>query len=158
MSKKRVFHVARELKISNEAVIEYLVSFDKSIRNQMSGISEELYQDICEKYSQDAVGEAVPDLRQRIKERQMLEELRRNKARMELEERLKFATKLAEERPQKIQDAKKRAAEEKKKLEEALAEAKSFVQSKDKGGVEAVSPKSVEPPEPKEQDKGSCAV
>lgn len=149
-----MFHVARELNISNEAVIEYLGPFDKSIRNQMSGVSEDLYDDICEKYSQDSVGDAVPDLRQRIKERQMLEELRRNKARMELEERLKFATKLAEERPQKIQEAKQKAADEKKKLEEALAEAKALVQSKSKGGVESViGPKSVEPPTLKEQDK-----
>ncbi|MCG8605192.1 translation initiation factor IF-2 [bacterium] len=132
MSKKRrVFHIARELNLSNEAVIEYLGPMDKSIRNQMSAVSEELYQSICDKYQQDTVTEAVPDLRQRIKERQMLEELRRNKARMELEERLKFATKLAEERPQKIKEAKKREADEKKKLEKALAEAKALVESKD---------------------------
>jgi translation initiation factor IF-2 len=108
---------------------------DKTIRNQMSAVSEELYQSICDKYQQDSVVEAVPDLRQRIKERQMLEELRRNKARMELEERLKFATKLAEERPQKIKEAKKREAEEKKKLEQALAEAKALIKSKDEDEV-----------------------
>ncbi len=105
--KRRVFHVARELQISNEAVIGFLGKMDKTIRTQMSAVSDELYDEILNKYKQDTIAlDSAPDLRQRLKERQMLEELRRNKARIELEERLKFATKLAEERPKKIKEAK----------------------------------------------------
>lgn len=120
MSKKlRVFNVARELSISNEAVIDFLGKKDKSIKNQMSAVSEELYDEICKKYKKDSVSvDDSPNFRQQIKEKQLLEELRRNKARMELEERLRFATKLAEERP-KLKKAKE---EEKLKKEEEKRE------------------------------------
>lgn len=119
--KRRVFNVARELNISNEAVINFLGKLDKTIRTQMSAVSDELYDEIYQKYNQDTVTvESAPDLRQRLKERQMLEELRRNKARMELEERLKFATQLAEERPQKIKEA--REIKKKKKEEEIASQ------------------------------------
>ncbi|MFQ5752278.1 MAG: translation initiation factor IF-2, partial [bacterium] len=119
MSKKRrVFHIARELKISNEAVIDFLGKMDKSIRNQMSAVPDNLYDEIYKKYNKETVTvETTPGLRQRLKERQMLEELRRNKARMELEERLKFATKLAEERPKRIKEAKENEKKKQKKQE-----------------------------------------
>ena len=122
MSKKRrVFQVARELKISNEAVIEALCKKDKTIRNQMSAVSEDLYEEICEIYQGDpASSETVHDFRQQLKERQMLEELRRTKARQELQERIRFATQLAEERPERIRMAK--ALEEQKEAQAKAAE------------------------------------
>lgn len=135
MSKKlRVFQIARELKISNEAVIDFFGKKNKTIRNQMSAVSEELYTEICEKYKMETVAasDSGQDFRQQIKEKHALEELRRNKARMELEERLKFATQLAEDRPQRLKkadklkkDAEKLAEEESKKTakkEELLKE------------------------------------
>ncbi len=141
MSKKhRVFQVARELKISNEAVIDFFGKKDKSIRNQMSAVSEELYTEICQEYSKETVtsSDSGQDFRQQIKEKHALEEMRRNKARIELEERLKFATQLAEERPQRLKKAEKlekelaelkkeegkKAAEEASKVESQKAKAK----------------------------------
>jgi translation initiation factor IF-2 len=130
LSKKlRVFQVARELSISNEAVIEFLGKKDKTIRSQMSAVPEELYEEICSKYKQT---EPVPvdsgqDFRQKLKEKQMLEDLRRKKKQQELEERIKFATQLAEERPKKV----KKAKEEKE--EKKLAKSR-------KRGVEAATP------------------
>ncbi|MFQ5648486.1 MAG: translation initiation factor IF-2 [bacterium] len=50
-----------------------------------------------------------------MREKQVLEELRRNKARMELEERIRFATQLAEQRPHRLRKAKE---EEQKRLDE----------------------------------------
>ncbi len=125
MSKKRrVFHVARELSISNEAVIDYLSKHDKSVKSQMSAVSEELYEEICKQYNKGmAVAEpGQQDFRQQLKEKQILEEMRRTKAREELEERIRFATKLAEERPQKIAEAKREAEELKKKVAHAFDE------------------------------------
>lgn len=120
VKKRRVFQVARELKISNEAVIEALCKKDKSIRNQMSAVSEDLYEELCEFYRGDpASSETVHDFRQQLKERQMLEELRRTKARQELQERIRFATQLAEERPERIRLAK--ALEDQKEAEARAA-------------------------------------
>lgn len=104
MAKKlRVFQVARELSLSNEAVIVFLGKKDKTIKNQMSAVPVELYDEIRLEYSKnDSSADDQQDFRQQLKEKQMLEELRRNKARMELEERIKFATKVATERPQRL--------------------------------------------------------
>ena len=119
MSKKRrVFQVAREFCLSNEAVIGFLAKLDKSVHTQMSSVSDDLYDEICKKYNVDESAVETPqDFRKQLKEKQVLEELRRNKARMELEERLRFATKLAEDKPERT----KKAAAAKKAKEEAVA-------------------------------------
>lgn len=119
MSKKRrVFQVAREFSLSNEAVIDFLVKLDKSVHTQMSSVSDDLYDEICKKYNVDeSVVETPQDFRKQLKEKQVLEELRRNKARLELEERLRFATQLAEEKPERA----KKAAVARKAKEEAVA-------------------------------------
>ncbi len=119
MSKKRrVFQVAREFSLSNEAVIGFLAKLDKSVHTQMSSVSDDLYDEICKKYKMDESAVETPqDFRKQLKEKQVLEELRRNKARLELEERLRFATKLAEEKPERT----KKAAAAKKAKEEAKA-------------------------------------
>jgi len=116
--KRRVFQVAREFSLSNEAVIDFLVKLDKSVHTQMSSVSDDLYDEICKKYNVDESAVETPqDFRKQLKEKQMLEEVRRNKARLELEERLRFATKLAEEKPERT----KKAAAAKKAKEEAVA-------------------------------------
>ena len=119
MSKKRrVFQVAREFSLSNEAVIDFLVKLDKSVHTQMSSVSDDLYDEIYKKYNVDESAVETPqDFRKQLKEKQVLEELRRNKARLELEERLRFATQLAEEKPERA----KKAAVAKKAKEEAVA-------------------------------------
>ena len=124
MGKKlRVFHVARELSISNDAVIKFLGKKDKTIRNQMSPVSQELYEEICDEYRKEKpISEAVSDFRQQIKEKHQLDEMRRNKARLELEERLRFATKLAEDRPKlrKTREEERKKAEEEERIKQNL--------------------------------------
>jgi len=116
--KRRVFQVAREFCLSNEAVIGFLAKLDKSVHTQMSSVSDDLYDEISKKYNVDESAVETPqDFRKQLKEKQVLEELRRNKARMELEERLRFATKLAEDKPERT----KKAAAAKKAKEEAVA-------------------------------------
>ncbi len=114
MSKKRrVFQVARELNISNEAVLEFLGKKDKAVKTQMSAVSEELYDEICQEWrGEPAPGEQALDFRAQLKEKHILEEMRRNKAKQELEERLRFATQLAEERPTRLEEARKAKEEE----------------------------------------------
>jgi len=118
LSKKlRVFQIARELSLSNEAVIEFLGKKDKTIRSQMSSVSEDLYEELCKKFKKT---EPVPvdsghDFRQKLKEKQMLEDLRRKKKQQELEERIKFATQLAEERPKRARKTKEEKEDKKPK-------------------------------------------
>lgn len=124
--KRRVFQVARELNISNEAAVSYLGKLDPKISNQMSAVPDALYDEICKKYKKDNVAvEVDSDFRQRLKDKKALDEIRRTKARKELEERIKVATKLAEERPKKRKLEEE--AEEKRRLqkEAELAEAKA---------------------------------
>ncbi|MFQ6114189.1 MAG: translation initiation factor IF-2, partial [bacterium] len=132
-SKRRVFHVARELNISNEAVISFLGKFDGSIRNQMSAVSDDLYEEICKKYRKDTVPlDVTEEFRQRLKEKKIIEELRRKKARMELEKRLLVATQLAEERPKKIKETKEKAlVKEKEKKPEPEKEPVTEIKAKE---------------------------
>ncbi len=70
----------------------------------MSAVSEELYDEICREYRPEVPAqESSLDFRQQLKEKQVLEEMRRSKARQELEERLKFAGQIPEERPTRLQ-------------------------------------------------------
>jgi translation initiation factor IF-2 len=123
-SKRRVFKIARELNLSNEAVINFLAKFDGSIQNQMSAVSDELYEEICKKYKKDAAPlDITQEFRQRLKEKKILDELRRKKARMELEKRLLVATQLAEERPKKLKETKEQKLRKKKEEEPKVEKA-----------------------------------
>ncbi|MFQ5705920.1 MAG: translation initiation factor IF-2 [bacterium] len=130
---RRVFQVARELHISNEAAISFLGKLDSKIHNQMSSVPDSLYEKICQKYNSDNIATDVEqDFRQRLKDKKILDELRRSKARKELEERIKVATRIAEERPRRRKEAQETAeqkaeeqrklAEQEKKLKEVQAE------------------------------------
>ncbi|RMD94748.1 MAG: translation initiation factor IF-2 [Calditrichaeota bacterium] len=108
MAKKyRVFQIARELNISNEAAIDFLSKLDKSIQNQMSAVSEELYQEICNKFKKEQ-RPATPDdeFRQRLREQKRLEEYQKELARKRLEEKIKVATEIATQRPKKVRTQK----------------------------------------------------
>ena len=48
--KKRVFQVAREFNISNEALVAFLAKLNYDIRNHMSPVSEEMYKHALEKF------------------------------------------------------------------------------------------------------------
>ncbi len=127
--KRRVFQVARELSISNEAVISYLVKLDKSVKTQMSAVADNLYDQIRQEFDSGMVAspEADQDFRQQLKEKQVLEEMRRNKAREELEERIRFATQLAEDAPKRKERVKEKEAADElakkaaKEIEDAAA-------------------------------------
>lgn len=80
----------------------------------MSAVSDDLYEEICKKYKKDTVQlNVTQEFRQKLKEKKILDELRRKKARMELEKRLLVATQLAEERPKKLKETKEKQLKEK---------------------------------------------
>ena len=116
--KKRVFQVARELNVSNEALVEFLIGLDFDIRNHMSPVTEDMLEKISEKY---VVKEepAAPrqdseyEFRKRLRDIQEQEKAASEKTRRDLEEKLRVASELAEEKPRII----------KKRQEEKLAKA-----------------------------------
>jgi len=144
--KLRVFHVARELSISNEAVIKYLGKKDKTIRNQMSSVSQELYEEICNEYRKEKpISGTISNFRQQIKEKHQLDEMRRNKARLELEERLRFATKLAEDRPKikKAREEERKKAEEEERIKQKLVDEKKKHDEKAAAEKEAMAAREI---------------
>jgi len=99
--KKRVFQVAREFNISNEALIEFLHKLNYDIRNHMSLLSDEAYDQVVEKYG------VVPELhkdeeqefRKRLRDKRVIEEEKKREVEAGIERRRQAADELAKERP-----------------------------------------------------------
>lgn len=103
--KKRVFQVAREFNISNEALIEFLKGHGYDIRNHMSPITEDAYAQVTSKYGEQPVTsqDANVEFRKRLRDRQAKEKADSQKAKEDLERRLRVASQLAEEKPKRRQ-------------------------------------------------------
>ncbi len=98
--KKRVFQVAREFNISNEALVEYLHKLGYDIRNHMSLLSDEAYEKAVEKFGETELQhDSEYEFRRRLKEKKAAEEAKKQQARDSLERRLQVAKDLAEEMP-----------------------------------------------------------
>ena len=98
--KKRVFQVAREFNISNEALVEYLHKLGYDIRNHMSLLSDEAYAKAVEKFGETELQhDSEYEFRRRLKEKKATEEAKKQQARDSLERRLQVAKDLAEEMP-----------------------------------------------------------
>jgi translation initiation factor IF-2 len=110
--KRTVFQVAKEFNLSTEAVISYLNKLDYNVRTLMSPVTDEMYDQLVKKYQKEpAVVDADYEFRRRLKEKKAEEEAKREKARRELEERLRVAAEGAVERIRERATQKKRAAE-----------------------------------------------
>lgn len=101
--KKRVFQVAREFSISNEALIDFLTGLGFDIRNHMSPVTEEMLEKVSDKYgaAEEPAEKKGSDyeFRKQLKDRQVKEREASEKARLQLEEKLRVASELAEEKP-----------------------------------------------------------
>ena len=154
--KKRVFQVAREFNISNEALIAFLTKLGYDIRNQMSTVSDEALAQVSEKYGEKAVGpDEEYEFRKRLREKKAAEEAKKKTAQEDLERRLRVAQEYAKEIP-----ALKKRRESVAKVEgletEPMPTAPHVEASK---GMEAISAKAVEEtivrqPEPESKRPG----
>ncbi len=112
--KKRVFQVAREFNISNEELIEYLTGLDFDIRNHMSPVSEDGYAKVFDKFGEKPTQlDSEYEFRKRIKDKQVKGKAASEKAREELERRLRVANEMAEEMPKLARKKKEEAAKPK---------------------------------------------
>lgn len=92
-TKRRIYQVAKEFDISNDTLIQFLKMKSNEVRNHMSPISDELYQEIKEKYSkkQETVSNEF-EFRRRIKEKNAEKASKQEAARRDLDLQLKNAT------------------------------------------------------------------
>jgi len=101
--KKRVFQVAREFSISNEALMEFLIGHGYDIRNHMSPVDEPAYAMVVENYTvKPAVGDEETDFRKKLKDLHAQEKEDVLKTREEIEERLRVASELSVQKPKII--------------------------------------------------------
>ena len=142
--KKRVFQVAREFNISNEALIAYLTKLNFNIRNHMSPLTEDAYTQVLEKFGEKpAEVDAEYEFRKKLRDRKAIEEEQKAKTKKDLEQRIRFAQELAEEMPKLkrqreeavriSEEAKKKKVKEEEEEEAAVvAEARPEVVEKPK--------------------------
>ncbi|OGC08464.1 hypothetical protein A2V82_08675 [candidate division KSB1 bacterium RBG_16_48_16] len=119
--KKRVFQVAREFNISNEALVDYLTKLNFDIRNHMSPVSEDMYERVSEKYGAKPVdGDADYEFRKRLRDKKAQDEAKIEAAKKILEQRLQAASDLIKERPRVRQEKEiqKAVQEKREKIEE----------------------------------------
>ena len=118
--KKRVFQVAREFNISNEALVAYLMKQNHDVRNQMSLVSDEAYALVVEKFGEKtAQVDEEYEFRRRLREKKAQEEAKKAEAQKTLERRLAVAQEMAKEMPE-LRKRREAGLEEKRKA--ALAE------------------------------------
>ena len=87
LKKKRVYQVARELSVSNEALIDFLLSQKFKVRNHMAPLTDKMYELISQHFVKEEIdGEKEPDFRRRIQEKREEEEARREAIRHEIDE------------------------------------------------------------------------
>ncbi|KAA3616046.1 MAG: translation initiation factor IF-2 [Calditrichaeota bacterium] len=94
-AKRRIFQVAKECNVSNEALLGFLTKHSFSVKNHMSLVTDEMYGIVSKKYLGKAVretsGEAEYDFRKKLKEKKAVEQKKKEVAQEELDQRLKFA-------------------------------------------------------------------
>lgn len=101
-TKRRVHQVAKEFNISNEALIGFLTELDFAVQSPMTALSDEMYEQVLRKYKKEPVKkDADYEFRKHIRDKKLEEEKERAKARHDLEERMRVATKLMEKRSPK---------------------------------------------------------
>ncbi|MDZ7373149.1 MAG: translation initiation factor IF-2 [candidate division KSB1 bacterium] len=103
VGKRRLFQVAREFNISNEELIEFLQKQNFKVKNQMSPVTDEMYEAVVRRYQQQAAGpDEEVEFRRLLREKRELEEARRREARRALEEKLRAARELVTERERRV--------------------------------------------------------
>lgn len=92
-TKRRLYQVAKEFDISTDTLIQFLKTKSNEVRNQMSPISDDIYQEIKAKYSkkQESADNEV-EFRRRIKEKIAEKATKQEAAKRDLDLQLKTAT------------------------------------------------------------------
>ncbi len=129
VKKKRVYQVAKEFAISNEALIHFLQEQNFKVRNHMAPLSDEAYDKVCEFFEKKEVEvEEETDFRKRLKEKRNEEEARIEAVRHEIDEVLERSKGdvferveiIPKEKPKKVKADRKKAKPVKKIKKEPI--------------------------------------
>lgn len=90
--KKRVYQAAKELRVSNEEIIEFLSQHHFKVNNPMAALTDEMYALLCEHFrKEEGEAEKETNFRKKIEEKKKEEEERKKVIREEIQEILEFA-------------------------------------------------------------------
>jgi|Deesub1362B_J571_1020462.scaffolds.fasta_scaffold01132_3 translation initiation factor IF-2 len=113
--KRRIYQVAKEFHVSIESIVEFLQGLGYEVKNQMSQVSEEMYEKIVERFGRQKGGEEIltedDEIRRKILERERKEQERLELIRREIEE-------LAETKPLSLEEVQRKTEEEAKERRE----------------------------------------
>ncbi|MCA9734105.1 MAG: translation initiation factor IF-2 [Deferribacteres bacterium] len=120
---RRIFQVAKECNVSNEALLEFLTKHNYSVKNHMNPVTEEMYDIISKKFLSSGpittVSNADYEFRKRLKEKKAVELKRKEQAQEELAHRIEVARGV---KPKKV---KRRAPSKEEVLKIAVDSAKA---------------------------------
>ena len=138
--KKRVFQVAREFSVSNEALIEYLNKLGYDVRNHMSPLSDEVYEQVVKKFGVIALPEedAEHEFRRRLRDKKVQDEERKKNLQAEIENKVRISEEIAKDLP------KRKKLEEEEKAAKAAEKARLIAEKevKEKAETKAAEEKS----------------
>jgi len=98
--KKRVFQVAREFNVSTEALIAFLSKLNFSIRNHMTLVTDDMYEEISKKYTREVdVSDKDFDFKRKLKEKRVREEEKKIEAQRKYEEKVRTSIRIMSEKP-----------------------------------------------------------
>ncbi len=118
--KKRIYQVAKDFHISNEAVIEFLELHKFKVRNIMAPLTDEQVSLLCghfQKEKEETETQKEPDFRKKIQEKKKEEEARKQAIRQEIDEILEFSK---GDLPVVVEPEKKPAKADRRKTEPAV--------------------------------------
>jgi len=131
--KKRIYQVAKEFQISNEALIEVLKKHNFKVRNHMAPVSDVMYEVVCQNFRKEEVGvEKESDFRRRLQEKKEEEKARRQAIQHEIDEIIEHTKEEIFEPVEVVKRSKqkKQVPAEKKKQVEEIPEEKKVTEEK----------------------------
>ena len=138
--KKRVFQVAREFSISNEALIEYLSKLGHEVRNHMSPLTDEAYAQVTEKYGVEAVPPPDEDgeheFRRRLRDKKVKDEERKKQLQKSIEDKVRLSEELAMDLPKRRKQAEEEKVAKEIKAQKELELAKEEAEKPEKTEVQ----------------------
>ena len=113
-TKRRIYQVAKEFDLSVEHLIQYLTKSGFDVRNQMTPMTDTMYEEVCKKFERQVT--KVDDdyeFRKKLKEKKIQEETKKLEEQKRLKQRLQAATEFSMYRPKIKHEAKEIGHEQK---------------------------------------------
>ena len=109
--KKRIFQVAREFNVSNEAIISFLTDLKYSIRNHMTLMTDEMYTEVARKFGDEIVDvhDEEYDFKRELKEKRAREKAKEEEEKKRYQEKVRASILIQEEKAAQHKSAGKTA-------------------------------------------------